>query len=745
MLTRSRRRIPVLLFLVQLLTSLAPLALAQTGTDKPPASQDKPLRLRTDEVIVDAIVLDKRGRAVSDLTANDFEVYEDGVKQQVASFRFESSSAATETLTRTPATGATATGTPAAINLVSLVFDAQTTRDGALRARRAALDFIDSGMKSNDYVAVFGIDLGLLELSPYTNDKVALKQAIDVFTSRESKKYNAVANEVRSQLESLVEPGSDAKRIAYADAFNEMDTAIPPEAVARDARGALTAINPNQLMINTIALTGLRVLRVFDRYEREYQAWRSVGALLAVINGQKQVKTSRKTLLLFSEGFSVSPAVQQQYLSIISAANTSGVTIYALDIAGLRIVNPNEEVMRERDAAALARVRNANPELVSGGVSALGRNEEVARMNTVTTLDELAEETGGYTIKNTNDLVDGMKRILDDLGNHYVLSYLPTNQTYAGEFRRIAVKLARPTDYRIRARRGYYALRTLDDSPLMAHEIPLLDKMNAAAAVSDFPMHVQALNFRGNSRARQVALYLEFPVSALKFETDAKTKSFTSRFAILALVKNNANEIVRKIGQEFAIKGPLAQMAEVQKKPQIFNRLVLLPPGQYTLEAVARDTATGKAAVARTGFEVPEPTTDKLAISSVVLSRGVNPLSEEQKKLSHPLFIEGQAYFLPNLDQAFSLARDKNLLIHFTVYPANGDAAQVSATLVFMKDGSVFTQAGGALPAADATGRIAYSTAFGTDNFPAGDYELKVTVASGPQRAVSSTRFKIEP
>jgi VWFA-related protein len=745
MLTKNRRRIATLLFLVQLLISLAPIALAQTTADKPPAGQDKPLRLRTDEVIVDAIVLDKRGRAVSDLTANDFEVYEDGVKQQVTSFRFESSSAATDTVTRTPATGTTPNGNPPAINLVSLVFDAQTTRDGALRARRAALDFIDSGMKPNDYVAVFGIDIGLLVLSPFTNDKVALKQAVEVFTSRESKKYNAVANEVRNQLEHLVEPSSDAKRIAYADAFSEMDRVIPGGETARDVRGDPGFIDPNQLMVSSIALTGLRVLRVFDRYEREYQGWRSVGALLAIIKGQKQVKTARKTLLLFSEGFAVSPAVQQQYLSIISAANTSGVTIYALDIAGLRIVNPNEDVMRERDAAAIARVRNANPELVSGGVSALGRNEEVARMNTVTTLDELAEETGGYTIKNTNDLIEGMKRILDDLGNHYVLSYLPTNQKYAGEFRHIAVKLARPADYRIRARRGYYALRTLDDSSLMANEIPLLDKMNAAAAVSDFPMHVQALHFRGTPAARQVALYLEFPVSALKFETDSKTKSFTSRYAILALVKNNANEIVRKIGQEYALKGPMAQMEDVQKKPQIFNRLVLLPPGQYTLEAVARDAATGKAAVARAQFEVPDPTAEKLAISSVVLSRGVNPLSEEQKKVSHPLYIEGQAYFLPNLEQSFSLARDKNLLIHFIVYPPKTDAAQVSATLVFMKGGSVFTQAGGALPAADGNGRIAYSTAFGTENFPAGEYELKVTVASGTQRAVSSTRFKIEP
>jgi hypothetical protein len=43
--------------------------------------------VNTDEVLFDVVVRDKRGRVVNDLTASDFEVYEDGVRQEIDSFR----------------------------------------------------------------------------------------------------------------------------------------------------------------------------------------------------------------------------------------------------------------------------------------------------------------------------------------------------------------------------------------------------------------------------------------------------------------------------------------------------------------------------------------------------------------------------------------------------------------------------------------------------------------------------------
>ena len=38
---------------------------------------------RTAAVIVDAVVRDRQGRPITDLTLKDFEIYEDGVRQQI--------------------------------------------------------------------------------------------------------------------------------------------------------------------------------------------------------------------------------------------------------------------------------------------------------------------------------------------------------------------------------------------------------------------------------------------------------------------------------------------------------------------------------------------------------------------------------------------------------------------------------------------------------------------------------------
>lgn len=745
MITRFTKLIALGLLITQMLVGSPCGASAQSGSGPQAGAQEKPLKLRASEVVVDAVVIDKKNRLVSDLTAEDFEVYEDGVKQKVASFRFESTAAGAQQLAK-PAGAAGTPVAPRTGNLVSLVFDAQAARDGALMARKAAIDYIESGMGPNDLVGVFGIDLGLMVLSPFTQDKAALKQAVETFTSHDAKKYGYLAQEVRSELERLMVAGSDPERLSIVDTWVDQDFTTPSPGSNGEGR---TVETPSPavftLMRNQLNITMLRTLKLFERFERESQGRNMITALLSVITGQQSL-TGRKVMLLFSEGFPISASATDQFRSVISAANGAGMTIYTIDVGGLRLVNPDEAAQVEKEAASRSSVRNPNPELIVGGQSALGRMEDAMRLNVVNNLDELAGDTGGYTIKNTNDLGDGLRRISEELSSHYVLTYSPTNENFDGKYRNVTVKVIRAGDFRIRARRGYYAFHAMDNSPVLAHELPLLEQSNQRSLPQDFPLYAKAMHFRGLNGVRAVPIYVELPISALKLITDEKNKTFSSRYAILVLVKDQNQQVVRKLGQEFVLRGPLSQVASVREQPHLFTRIILLRSGHYVIEAIARDSTTGKMSGIRMPIDVPDDAEDKLKMSSIVLSRGVNPLNDEQKKDSlHPLYFEGQAYFVPNARGLFHKSTDKNLLVHFSAYRAKGSTAPVVASIEFLQGARALSKAGGQLPPADGTGRIAYLTAFPLDGFAPGRYEIRVTITDGSTQSTSSANFAIEP
>ena len=71
--------------------------------------------------------------------------------------------------------------------------------------------------------------------------------------------------------------------------------------------------------------------------------------------------------------------------------------------------------------------------------------------------ESLASDSGGFTVKNTNDLGAGIKRIADESRSYYLLGYNPTNTARDGQFRKIQVKVAGARAPQVRARKGYYA------------------------------------------------------------------------------------------------------------------------------------------------------------------------------------------------------------------------------------------------------------------------------------------------
>ena len=94
---------------------------------------------------------------------------------------------------------------------------------------------------------------------------------------------------------------------------------------------------------------------------------------------------------------------------------------------------------------------------VPAGVIADGANLS-RRINS---MRDLAVDSDGEAIVNTNNIDAALRRIANDLSSYYLLGYYATNTKLDGRFRSITVRVKRP-GVRIRARRGYRG-RTADD------------------------------------------------------------------------------------------------------------------------------------------------------------------------------------------------------------------------------------------------------------------------------------------
>ena len=69
--------------------------------------------------------------------------------------------------------------------------------------------------------------------------------------------------------------------------------------------------------------------------ERDQQGYSTTNGLFAIISTLGRLP-GRKSLVLFSEGIAIPPAVQRLFLGVIDAANRANVSIYTMDAAGLR-------------------------------------------------------------------------------------------------------------------------------------------------------------------------------------------------------------------------------------------------------------------------------------------------------------------------------------------------------------------------------------------------------------------------
>jgi VWFA-related protein len=220
---------------------------------------------------------------------------------------------------------------------------------------------------------------------------------------------------------------------------------------------------------------------------------RSLRRLRELVDYLGRLREERKNLLIFSHGWDLEGPAQYLMTAIDHAPHIDKPTVSlggklrlgdqsrgeisqsTCEADRTRLANEDFEIrFRELlDAAKRANVSfyPVNPAGLDPDVSVTETYQRQAvRETAVDRLRELAINTDGMAVVDTNDLRTAMMKITDSLSAYYLIGYYPTNTKQDGSVRSITVK--GPPGLDLRARRQYRAADEKDEAARRLAAVP---------------------------------------------------------------------------------------------------------------------------------------------------------------------------------------------------------------------------------------------------------------------------------
>jgi VWFA-related protein len=553
------------------------LAAAESHAQMDQSSSDSAavIRATTRLVQIDVVVTDSSGRPVKDLSEKDFSITEDGKPQKLAFFSFQQMKP--EGLVKSRQLPAHVTtnrpefrplhGPP----IVLLLDGINTPVEHQIVVRRQMLSFLAEHLDASMRIAVFAMGNELSILQDFTSDPSLLRQAMLNYQSQAAAAGRLGAMDVQPQA-----PTADA-------APGSTRAAVQPGAGAADGGTDRSLMNiaaalarfEKEVNANTVEM---RVAHTMD----------SLSAIARYLAGYP----GRKVIVWFSASFPINLNVldagdfdvYRSYGDRVRATTNllsdAQIAVYTVDARGLTGTSLADPSQTGRDA-------NGRMQLTVDDHIKANSRETFSRFSEEASLEKVAQETGGRSFLNSNDLVRAILSSAEDSSAYYVIGYYPVQKKWDGNFHSIKVKTARD-GVSVRNRHGYYAIDPESWRRSSAEEMKVSLGKNHLESTSVL-FYARALPTPPNSDVK-----VEFLVDphTISFESISENQHYCNlEFQIQAFTADG--KLVKAEVQE----------ADASLKPETFARIqqsglpmpvtIKLSAGNYTLRLGVRDNRTG--------------------------------------------------------------------------------------------------------------------------------------------------------
>jgi VWFA-related protein len=703
-----------------MITRTSLVLLAATGLiaqDPPPETT---IRTTVDEVVLDVIVRDKKGKPIKDLTAADVVIIDNGVRQKITGFRLVEGQEAIDNGQKI------ALDPLRQLRLVTLCFE-RLDEDARRIARQGALDLIKDPAP-NVFYSVVTVDTQLFGLQEFTRDRAALKTAIEKATSG---KYAIFATEA-AQLKANLD-----KTIAQAP-----QSAIQPGQVVDQMGPGADTSSIGTAAVEAKLAQVMRDMVAFDQAVAVTESTRrSIFSLLSLVRGQSGLP-GRKTVLYFSAGMGVPPHLDVPFRSLISTANRNNVSFYVIDSRGVMTGRRNEAAVRAMLEAARASAEDVTRQdgnVSKDAIRSSDTAETSMRQNDQLALRDLSESTGGFFMADSNDLRRPLRQVSEEVNSYYEISYNPGIENYDGSFRKTEVSVDRK-DLVLHTRNGYFALPAdLRGPALLPYEVPLLKALDSKPIPRDLDFRAAALRFEAGPDSVKHELVIDVPLGELQLAEEAE--GYKARLSVVALVKDIKGEVVRKFSRDLPLAGPATQIPQLKAGHFVYKEHLTLPPGRYTLESAVIDHESGKIGAKKVALVAPAHNGGVgLSNLSVVRSYQANTESPDRED---PFHYQG-GRVTPALNPVIHTVPGAQLSIFFIVYPDRASTEKPQAIMEYVLDGKPIGRGEVPLPEPDADGKIAYVMSAPAEKLPHGTYEIRLLVKQGKAAAEERAFVTVE-